>query len=446
MQVGDLRIIAIIRCSQMDFDIVEHEIEPPQEPVIPMESSAHTTGFPSASKFNLKRSRWSRAKTQLAQPQPPTKPQLEAEKIHQENIDRIANMTQEEVTKEKEELLKELDPKLIQALLKRTEKRVTELSEKPETNWIGSVRTDKGLQDLTSLDAKDVDRALGIQEIPTEWQSTSDEKASLNRSSLKKVTFDDVATVNYEDLDENIQLPEDGWEDVEDLHEMVPNLVAPKDYQLIDEEQGNTTVHFPQPKQQDLDINDPDFYNKLHEKYFPNLPKETEKLSWMTTPMPKKIASSYELISDMRFDFNGDLVNLDQSGEIPTYKGLHHHSDNPHMAGYTLGELAHLARSVVPGQRSIAIQTLGRILHKLGKHKYQFLPVEDDGDNPIQQEMVSTFEEMVWQVIDELRIIDTLKEALQLPNLSVRNYAIEALWLWNEGGQNGKSNSDKMPV
>lgn len=426
----------------MDFEIVEHEIEAPQEPVIPKEPSAHTTGFPSAANFNLKRSRWSRAQSQALKPQMAAKPQLEAEKIHQENIDRISNMTQEEVTKEKEDLLRELDPKLIQALLKRTETRVNEPAEKPETAWNGSVRTNIGLQELSSLDAKDVDRALGVKELPAELQSGS--SASNQSSSQKKVKFDDVATVNYEDLDEDIELPEDGWEDVEDLHEMVPNLVAPKDYQLVDEDQGKTTVHFPQPKQDDdLDINDPEFYDKLHEKYYPNLPKETEKLSWMTTPMPEKIASSYELISDMRFDFNGDLVDLEQSGEIPTYKGLHHHSDNPHMAGYTLGELAHLARSVVPSQRAIAIRTLGRILHKLGKHKYNFLPVEDDSNNPIQQEMVSTFEDMVWQVIDELRIIESLTEALKLPNLTVSNYAIEALWLWKEGRHDEKENTEK---
>ena len=49
----------------------------------------------------------------------------------------------------------------------------------------------------------------------------------------------------------------------------------------------------------------------------------------------------------------------DSSSEIPTYMGLHHHSENPHMAGYTLGELAHLARSTLAGQRCLSIQTLG---------------------------------------------------------------------------------------
>ena len=50
------------------------------------------------------------------------------------------------------------------------------------------------------------------------------------------------------------------------------------------------------------------------------------------------------------------------------------------MAGYTLGELAHLARSTLAGQRCLSIQTLGRILHKLGLHKYSILPTTDSDD------------------------------------------------------------------
>lgn len=404
----------------MDFDIVEREVEPPTEPMAPMVAPPTALGFPSASKFASKRSRWKQQKNQQPEPAPePEKPKSEAEKIHQENLDRIAKMTLEEVSQEKEELLRELNPKLIQALLKRTEARAQELEENPETEWIGGMRTDQGMQDLTLLDKTDVDRALGIQ------QPSLDGK--------KRVTFDNVATVKYEDIPDDVELPDDGWEDVEDLHEMVPHQMAPKDYQLVNEA-PELTVHFPQPSAPKLDINDPLFYDKLHENYYPNLPKETEKLSWMTEPMPSKVGRSYELISDMRFDFNGDLVDLDSLGQIPTYKGLHHHSDNPHMAGYTLGELAHLARLVVPSQRSVAIQTLGRILHKLGLHRYQFLPVDDDESNPVQDEMLRTFETMVWDVIEQLRVVDTLTEALKALNLSVRNYAIEALWLWKQGG------------
>lgn len=200
-------------------------------------------------------------------------------------------------------------------------------------------------------------------------------------------------------------------------------------------------------------------FDKLHEKYYPDLPKETEKLSWMTQPMPKLTTTTYESISDMRFDFKGNLIelNLEEeekqqqqnesiNKEIPTYFGLHHHSDNPHMAGYTLTELAHLARSTLAAQRCISIQTLGRILHKLGLHKYSILPISDQ-DEPINEELqqlLNNFENMMWDLIDELRIIETITDAAdekKTTNLSVRNYAIEALWLYKSGGGRPKQNS-----
>jgi hypothetical protein len=110
----------------------------------------------------------------------------------------------------------------------------------------------------------------------------------------------------------------------------------------------------------------------------------------------------------------------------------------------------------MPGQRCIAIQTLGRILHKLGKGKYnivpEFVPDEDEDDNEagmaqeVQQpdeealkQAATKFDQMFWGVIDELRIIETLEECADealTRNMSVRNYAIEALWLWKQGGGN----------
>jgi hypothetical protein len=35
---------------------------------------------------------------------------------------------------------------------------------------------------------------------------------------------------------------------------------------------------------------------------------------------------------------------------IPTSEGLHHHGDNPDLAGYTLDEIIHLLHSTVVGQ------------------------------------------------------------------------------------------------
>ena len=154
----------------------------------------------------------------------------------------------------------------------------------------------------------------------------------------------------------------------------------------------------------------------------------------MTTPVPQIVHTTYESVSDIRFDFKGNIVELPDTKEsinkIPTYLGLHHHSDSPNLAGYTLPELAHLSRSVVPGQRCISIKTLGRILHKLGLHKYNVAA-------EVSAEINEQFEDMIWSIVEELRIIDTLTEAAdenRTKNLSVRNYALEALWLWRQGG------------
>lgn len=390
----------------------------------------------------------------------------EAEKIHQENIEKISSMTQEDIDKERQELLEGLNPQLVQSLIKRAEKREQEEHHKHEHaegygGWIGGMKTQDGVKELSHLDKDDIDRALGLNNLKV--------SEDIKSESTRKVRFDDVPTIKYEDLPEGTEVNETGWEDVDDVDELVRNKtneVAAEDYQLIneaDEELQQDGVHFPKPKgnplpndDKDLDINDPQFYEKLHDKYYPDLPKETSKLKWMTDPMPAQRTNTYESISDMRFDFHGNLIELDDTSstsEVPTYLGLHHHSDNPHLPGYTLAELVHLSRSVVPGQRCLSIQMLGRILHKLGLHKYNILPVPDNTDsenggfNDNVRQMMQEFEKMMWNLVDELRIIDSITEAAdetKSKNMSVRNYAIEALWLWKQGGGNPYKDTNEV--
>lgn len=375
----------------------------------------------------------------------------EAEKIHQENMQKIAQMTEEDIDNERKELLEGLNPKLVQSLIKRAETREKEERHEHEHaegygGWIGGMKTSDGVKELSHLDKSDIDRALGINNLALE----EDIKPS-------KVRFDD--TIQYEDLPQEAKLDEGAWVDVDDIDELVPkhqDNIAAKDYQLInesDEELQEDGVHFPKPKttvkdDKDLDINDPTFYDKLHDKYYPDLPKETSKLAWMTEPLPVQKSNTYESISDMRFDFYGNLIELDSDSntpEVPTHLGLHHHSDNPHLPGYTLAELVHLSRSMVLGQRCLSIQMLGRILHKLGLHKYNILPIpdnnsdEDKAFNENVKQIIEHFEKLMWDLIDQLRIIESITEAsdeTKTKNLSVRNYAIEALWLWKQGGGN----------
>lgn len=454
-------------------DIVEHDIEAPTPPTF--ESVKQATGFPAPRRGRKTESAWkgrlekkkAAAEQELSEPKHKDGYQLddttglkrlpkdqqkmnydnlsEAEKIHLENIEILNNMNEEQRMAEKQELLDSMDPRILKALLLRSEKKLAKKSEaefEGYGDWIGGDKNGEAWKEPT-LDIQDVDEALGIK---------SSLKTDVPKSpgSAKKVRFDSVSTVQYEDKKEK----DEEWEDIEDLDE-----IAPPSYQINQEadsvpiEEAIASVHFPKPAIDDeetykLDINDPDFQDKLHEKYFPDLPKDTDKLKWME-PLPELGSGDlvFDNVAELRFDFKGDLIVPTGNNNINTTEGLHHHSENPSLAGYTLRELAHLSRSTVPGQRCIAIRTLGRILHKLGKGKYniipEFEPDEDGEEVPINDEALrsaaSEFDQMFWGLIDELRVIDTLEESADekfTPNLSVRNYAIEALWLWKQGGGN----------
>lgn len=404
-------------------DIVERNPSNASEPVI--DDFSKINGFPKIDKIDFRKKRSRFRASELSKGQRVQQPSeiSEAQRIHQENMEKISSLTIDEISAEKEELLANLDPKLLQALLKRTEARTQshDLHNHSEGHggWIGGGRNGS---DLPQLDEVDVKRALGVKSVSF---AENDEK------------------IVIEEEEEEVELSQ--AEDSSDRE------IAPDGYQIneVPETFEEQTVHFPKPKpakdDPDLDLNDPKFYDKLHEKYYPDLPKETSKLAWMTTPMPKRKFSIYESISDMRFDFQGNLVQLDEKSQnVPTYLGLHHHSDNQDLAGYTIPELVHFSRSVVPAQRCIGIQVLGRILHKLQLHKYNIVPLgeeESAEDNPTfnseMQEVRDQFEDLMWELLDQVQAIDSITEAsdeVKTKNLSVRNYALEALWLWKKGG------------
>lgn len=470
----------------MDFvgEIVEHEVAAPLPPQ-PMNAS-NLTGFPDLKIFGANRQSRFKSQQKLRPPPMPTSappPQdkhdspsedIESElrSIHTENEQRIAEMSETEITDAQQEITEMFNPRLLKGLLNRRHALNTyKANSEPKTTccdsdanhvhaeghngWIGGIKTENGYSDFSQWEALDVEKALKLSddadhpsqdtaEILEEHDSSNEkvEARGLKSTSSKHVTFE---TLSDSESRAN-QISDD-------------DQVAPDGYQIVQDPEDDLGVHFPQPTTPDvdLDMNDPEFYTKLHEKYYPDLPKETDKLSWMTTPMPKQVETTYESISDMRFDFQGNLVPLENDGgsversEIPTYKGLHHHSDNPHLAGYTLPELVHLSRSFVPGQRCLSIQILGRILHKLGKHAYDFMGVpEDDTDSYGSiRSMKDAFELMMWDLINQLRIIDSITDAAneqRTKNLSVRSYAIEALWLWKQGGGRPEGDAEEEAI
>ncbi|KAK5995736.1 RNA polymerase II-associated protein RBA50 [Cladobotryum mycophilum] len=379
-------------------DIVERE-EIDKKPVEFPSAPVSSTGFPQhkrrwkPSAFKQKRAGNAATESPIPQPsssgissQNPGFDEIEKRRIDQENRQKIENMTPQEISQAQEDLLNGLNPDLVQRLLRGNSVAISISIPAVAT------ATPKIQVDDTS------------EPSPTISQ-TQPTPPVTNVTSTKKIADD------YNEDQAPAQIPPD----------LFPIVDLPR------------STHFPVPPGlPDLDPSDPNFLATLHEKYFPNLPADPSKLAWMA-PIPSQDSiadrdSSYyphpEIsISALRFDFRGRFLSPRVSRSIPSSKGLHHHGDAPEAAGYTVAELARLARSAVPAQRCMAFQTLGRILYRLGRGEWG-----TGVDHPIAMG--------VWNAMKEGRVLQTLIEATmgEGGHRGSRAYATEALWLFEKGG------------
>lgn len=272
----------------------------------------------------------------------------------------------------------------------------------------------------------------------------SDTPEAITPEETPAIVIDDTTTASHQEkppksrktvrFDEDAPPPEPPTDLFEATSQQQQQQQPTSSTANVDTFAANTT-HFPQPKQlPDLDPDDPDFLETLHQKYFPSLPADPSKLAWMAPiPTPHSVAdreSPYYpgqtslSIAALRFDFKGRLLAPAKSRNIPVSKGLHHHGEAPEAAGYTVTELGRLARSAVPAQRCVAFQTLGRILFRLGKGEW--------GNNEAE------VAKGIWRSVQENRVMDSLLEAAEVPegqgHRGSRSYAVEALWLFEKGG------------
>ncbi|XP_048259249.1 RNA polymerase II-associated protein 1-like [Haliotis rufescens] len=189
----------------------------------------------------------------------------EARKIHEENLDKISTMTQEEIDEERKKLMEMMDPKLL-AFLTSKKKVKSEIKEmETETNLRENV-------------------------------------ASGKKISKKKGHSDPVLPVQ----------PDPTWVHMEKV--------------------------------------------------------EYDKLEWMRDLPPPKTGDAKNGLP-ARFDFHGNILPADS--DLPVNQGLHHHGNEPERAGYTLEEMFQLARSSNIQQRALALQVLGRVLHKAKRGAYR---------------------------------------------------------------------------
>ncbi|KAK9476285.1 RPAP1-like protein [Lipomyces japonicus] len=317
-------------------------------------------------------------------------PTSEAGKIDKENWDRITSMSPEEIAAEKEELQALLPASLIKKILNRDRTKADKI--------LASGRSDANIEQ----DKKHGDTIESLSTIKNHvaLEDEIDEAKAL-KPLAKSVRFDENVTVNDVTDTTKIEQPEDNA--------------------------STMTTHFPAPESNDLNPDDPEFFEKLHDKYFPDLPAEPSRLAWMKPITQEEDKSSpynpdQDAISpvDIRFDFKGSIVPPSKSATLPTNLGLHHHSDSPGYAGYTIAELGHLSRSAVSAQRAMAIQVMGRILYRLGTNSYgEFIG------------------EAIWDIVEHVHVIDSIYEASdekKTRHLGLRTSAVEALWLWKKGG------------
>ncbi|ETS85428.1 hypothetical protein PFICI_03453 [Pestalotiopsis fici W106-1] len=447
--------------SPLIFDIQEKETTSPHAPTFPQIKSS--TGFPEHKKrtrisaFKQKRqaaesnqqpltkasafvasspsdrNEFQHSASATAELQP--KPNLtEKQSIDQENKDKLANMSTAEIDEARSELFSGLDPKVLEMLLKRAnldEKNGPSPFEDEESKSMPPANTE--IEESESSSA------------PTKTINSEPSRAP------RKVHFEEVP-----DQDDPVQTSEPGETNTQpkiipDAGDEEPPSI-PHNHKHGDDF-ASSKPHWPHPPSApELDPADPNFLSSLHEKYFPQLPADPTRLAWMapipTANSPADFDSPYHPthssipVSELRFDFRGALLPPRIARAVPVTRGLHHHGEAPEAAGYTIKELARLARSAVPGQRCISYQTLGRILYRLGHGNFG-----SRGDS---------IPDGIWNAMVEGKVMESLYEEAGVDpdapgqaggdddetggsgrgrgHRSAHAFAVEAIWLFEKGG------------
>ncbi|KAG9237828.1 RPAP1-like protein [Amylocarpus encephaloides] len=314
----------------------------------------------------------------------------ERRRIDEENRQRLESMSTTEIEEERAELFAGLNPSLIERLLKRA-------------------NLDEGRGDTGT-------------DIPAPATKQAEIKEA-NELLLEDITPAPKPVGKLVDAQKSVRFEDDEKSSEAPLSQPEADL----NMAIVPD------VHFPAaPQTKDLDPNDPSFLENLHKKYYPDLPNDPSKLAWMA-PIPTHgsladqespyyPAHEHLPASALRFEFRGGLLPPRISRAVPSTKGLHHHGEAPEAAGYTVPELARLARSAFPAQRCIAFQTLGRLLYRLGRGEW------GGADSEITKGL--------WKCVEEGKVIQTLEEAASAEggHQGSKTYAIEALWLWQKGG------------
>ncbi|XP_029167973.1 RNA polymerase II-associated protein 1 [Nylanderia fulva] len=237
-------------------------------------------------------------------------------KIHQENLDKLAKMSEAEILKKKRLIEDVLDSKIIQFLKNKKKCRERSIEE--------SMQGTMPVANRAIMSTEFNDKKLKLS------SNDNDTKIENNTSSVSitKETAMDVEVSNDKKIEANTNM----------------------DYE-------DDTVNIPKSSKEILEA------SKQKGWLHMNTP-EPEKLKWMEDLTEEKkdepvINEEY----NARFDFNGLLLPY-KDESLTVDKGLHHHGEEPERPGYSLQELLQLSRSSIQQQRCKALTTLANIMEK----------------------------------------------------------------------------------
>ncbi|KAM0733735.1 RNA polymerase II-associated protein 1 [Formica fusca] len=257
-----------------------------------------------------------------------TKDQLAIE-IHQENLAKLAKMSEAEILKEKKILEDTLDSKLVQFFKNRKKcgKRLI-AEDTQETMSLADraiidteVFIDKKLK-LSSNDNNDTKMENNTSSVLIGKETAMDVEVSNDKKTKHPLNEDDI-NMDYED--DTISIPKSSKE-------------------ILETSKQKGWLHMDTP--------------------------EPEKLKWMEDLMEKEKdepATNEEY--NARFDFNGLLLPY-KDESLTSDKGLHHHGEEPERPGYSLQELLQLSRSSIQQQRCKALTTLANVMEKTHEGRY----------------------------------------------------------------------------
>ncbi|XP_069494891.1 RNA polymerase II-associated protein 1 isoform X2 [Ambystoma mexicanum] len=261
----------------------------------------------------------------------------EAQNIHQENIERLKSMTQEEIRLEQERLLAQLDPTLV--------------------NFLKSQRSQGDGKMKVDLPSEPTDKVLVLPgvEVPTSLSTCSLEKGQdigvpLRIEALVTEDGMEVGTEPSQKLGKPLkeQCIEPPMKTEELLKKNAMDFSTSKET-LTEEVEDR------------MELAEDELPMKRQKEWVHMDKVELDKLEW-TKDLPQARQKRTKKGLQARFNLKGEIIPPD--ADLPTHLGLHHHGEEAERAGYSLQELFHLSRSQVIQQRALALQVLGRIVQK----------------------------------------------------------------------------------